>query len=198
MRSASLDRPVGLGDHQTLDFAAFSTRPPVSTTMQGTSVRRANPYWRSRVSPGRSATSASRVPVIALNKVDFPTFGRPISATTGSKRSRLRLGRRRRRRRRRGRCCAKRREIAAVGQHDDRVVGGRGRIRYARFRDLLACDEHAGALVEPMHVTLIVRDDDRGAEDRGCCRGRAASFCRCATLPNRRDRAMRRQCRRIA
>jgi hypothetical protein len=34
--------------------------------------------------PGRSATSASRVPVMALNKVDLPTFGRPINATTGS------------------------------------------------------------------------------------------------------------------
>src|ERR1700726_2416453 len=64
--------------------SAFSTRPPVSTTMQGTSVRRANPYCRSRVSPGKSATNASRVPVMALNKVDLPTFGRPIRATTGS------------------------------------------------------------------------------------------------------------------
>src|SRR5258707_6175255 len=63
---------------------AFSTSPPVSTTMHGTSVRRANPYWRSRVNPGRSATSASRVPVMALNKVDLPTLGRPINATTGS------------------------------------------------------------------------------------------------------------------
>src|SRR5271163_2351390 len=64
--------------------SASSTRPPVSTTMQGTSVRRAKPYCRSRVSPGRSATNASRVPVMALNKVDLPTFGRPINATTGS------------------------------------------------------------------------------------------------------------------
>ena len=48
--------------------ASSSTSPPVSTTMQGTSVRRAKPYCRSRVRPGKSATSASRVPVIALNK----------------------------------------------------------------------------------------------------------------------------------
>ena len=65
---------------------AFSTSPPVSTTMHGTSVRRAKPYCRSRVNPGRSATNASRVPVMALNNVDLPTFGRPISATTGSTR----------------------------------------------------------------------------------------------------------------
>ena len=52
--------------------------------MQGTSVRRAKPYCRSRVSPGRSATNASRVPVMALNRVDLPTLGRPINATTGS------------------------------------------------------------------------------------------------------------------
>ena len=43
----------------------------------------ARPYLRSRVSPGKSATSASRVWVKRLNKVDLPTFGRPTSATTG-------------------------------------------------------------------------------------------------------------------
>src|SRR3981189_2296461 len=64
--------------------SAFSTSPPVSTTMHGTGVRREKPYCRSRVRPGKSATSASRVPVMALNRVDLPTFGRPISATTGS------------------------------------------------------------------------------------------------------------------
>src|ERR1700730_6186584 len=74
--------------------SAFSTSPPVSTTMHGTGVRREKPYCRSRVKPGKSATSASRVPVMALKRVDLPTFGRPIKATTGST-STLRLLRRR-------------------------------------------------------------------------------------------------------
>src|SRR3546814_21187726 len=42
------------------------------------------PYWRSRVSPGRSATSASRVPVRRLNRVDLPTLGRPTRTRVGS------------------------------------------------------------------------------------------------------------------
>ena len=33
--------------------------------------------------PAKSATSASRLLVIWLNNVDFPTFGRPMSAITG-------------------------------------------------------------------------------------------------------------------
>src|SRR5580693_6503021 len=45
---------------------------------------RPKPYWRSRVSPGISATMASRVPVRTLNKVDFPTLGRPTRAMTGN------------------------------------------------------------------------------------------------------------------
>src|ERR1700730_12204608 len=58
--------------------------PPVSITTHGTGPRRPKPYWRSRVSPGTSATMASRVPVSTLNSVDLPTFGRPTRATTGN------------------------------------------------------------------------------------------------------------------
>jgi hypothetical protein len=36
---------------------------------------------RSRVTPGVSSTSATRRPARRLNKVDFPTFGRPTIAT---------------------------------------------------------------------------------------------------------------------
>src|SRR3954465_12256806 len=45
---------------------------------------RPNPYCRSRVTPGTSATMASRVPVRTLKRVDLPTLGRPTSAMTGS------------------------------------------------------------------------------------------------------------------
>src|SRR6185312_3656833 len=59
-------------------------RPPVSTTTNSRAPLRYTPYWRSRVSPGRSCTSASRVRVSTLKSVDLPTLGRPTSATTGS------------------------------------------------------------------------------------------------------------------
>src|SRR3546814_17611535 len=57
-------------------------RPPRSTL---TDTR--FPYatlFRSRVTPGSSCTSASRVRVNALNSVDLPTLGRPTRATRGS------------------------------------------------------------------------------------------------------------------
>src|ERR1051326_986167 len=38
---------------------------------------------RSRVMPGSSPTIARRPPVIRLNRVDFPTFGRPTITTVG-------------------------------------------------------------------------------------------------------------------
>ena len=38
---------------------------------------RASPSRRSRVTPGRSSTSASFRPTSRLNRVDLPTFGRP-------------------------------------------------------------------------------------------------------------------------
>ena len=44
----------------------------------------ASPSRRSRVTPGRSSTSASRFPTRRLNNVDLPTLGRPMMATTGS------------------------------------------------------------------------------------------------------------------
>src|ERR1700735_4262400 len=39
---------------------------------------------RSRVMPGSSPTIERRCPIIALNKVDLPTFGRPTITTDGS------------------------------------------------------------------------------------------------------------------
>ena len=58
-------------------------KPPVSTTVTGVPSRSARPYRRSRVSPGTSATSASRVRVKRLKSVDLPTLGRPTSAIVG-------------------------------------------------------------------------------------------------------------------
>ena len=58
--------------------------PPVSMTINWRSSNLAVPYLRSRVRPGKSATSASREFVKRLNNVDLPTFGRPTRAKTGS------------------------------------------------------------------------------------------------------------------
>ena len=57
---------------------------PVSTTRYGLSPMRARPKCRSRVKPGKSATSAARVRVSRLNSVDLPTFGRPTRTRVGS------------------------------------------------------------------------------------------------------------------
>ena len=51
------------------------SRPAVSYSVYGRS--RKTPEIVSRVTPGRSCTSASRVPVNALKSVDLPVFGRP-------------------------------------------------------------------------------------------------------------------------
>ena len=57
--------------------------PPVSITIKSKPAILACPYLRSRVSPGKSATNASRVRVKRLNNVDFPTLGLPTRAITG-------------------------------------------------------------------------------------------------------------------
>ena len=60
---------------------AASSRPAVSMAVKARSPRRALPSRRSRVTPGRSSTSARRLPTRRLNSVDLPTFGRPTMAT---------------------------------------------------------------------------------------------------------------------
>src|SRR5580704_945041 len=64
---------------------AASSSPAVSITVKARSPSRASPSRRSRVTPGRSSTSASLRPTRRLNKVDLPTFGRPMMATTGAR-----------------------------------------------------------------------------------------------------------------
>ena len=58
-----------------------SSRPAVSIAVKARSPSRASPSRRSRVTPGRSSTSARRLPTRRLNSVDLPTFGRPTMAT---------------------------------------------------------------------------------------------------------------------
>ena len=55
--------------------------PAVSTTVNSWPRHSATPYRRSRVSPARSSTIAFRQPIMRLNSVDLPTFGRPTMAT---------------------------------------------------------------------------------------------------------------------
>src|SRR5262245_32791456 len=67
-------RPVRLS-------AAAVSSPAVSITVKVRSPSRATPSRRSRVTPGRSSTKASRLPTSRLNRVDLPTLGRPRMAT---------------------------------------------------------------------------------------------------------------------
>ena len=59
----------------------LTTHPPVSITLNSRPHHSALPYWRSRVVPAVFITIARRVPVKRLNRVDFPTLGRPTIAT---------------------------------------------------------------------------------------------------------------------
>src|SRR3954470_12404610 len=59
---------------------APSSRPAVSMIVKSRSPSLASPSRRSRVTPGRSSTSASFCPTRRLNSVDLPTLGRPIMA----------------------------------------------------------------------------------------------------------------------
>ena len=60
-----------------------ASHPPVSTTRKRRPFHSATSSFRSRVTPGSSCTIASRRPTNRLTNVDFPTFGRPTTATTG-------------------------------------------------------------------------------------------------------------------
>ena len=62
--------------------AAEAIHPPVSTSVNRRPSHSAVTALRSRVTPGRSCTMASRRPRMRLTSVDLPTLGRPITATT--------------------------------------------------------------------------------------------------------------------
>ena len=63
---------------------AASSSPAVSTSRTRRPRSSASASLRSRVTPGVSATSASRRPASRLNSVLLPTFGRPAITTSGS------------------------------------------------------------------------------------------------------------------
>ena len=62
----------------------FASQPPVSTARKSRPRQLASTSLRSRVTPGRSSTIATRLPTILFNRVDLPTFGRPTIATRGT------------------------------------------------------------------------------------------------------------------
>src|SRR6218665_861939 len=64
-------------------LATSGSKRPVSMTMYSCQPCLPLPQCRSRVSPAKSATSASRERVRRLNSVDLPTFARPTRAMTG-------------------------------------------------------------------------------------------------------------------
>src|SRR4051794_31157639 len=61
--------------------SSASSRPAVSMIRKLKGPSLASPSRRSRVTPGRSSTSASFWPTRRLKRVDLPTFGRPTMAT---------------------------------------------------------------------------------------------------------------------
>ena len=59
----------------------FGSHPPVSCTQNRCPPQSAIYEIRSRVTPGKSSTTASRRPKNRLTRVDLPTLGRPTMAT---------------------------------------------------------------------------------------------------------------------
>ena len=77
-RSAARIRPGSV-------CGSSSSKPAVSITRNSSPSSFASPSRRSRVTPGRSSTSARRLPTSRLNSVDLPTLGRPTMATVGKR-----------------------------------------------------------------------------------------------------------------
>ncbi len=75
--------PIESGSRPVPIFTSVGSIPPVSTTIKSTPPQSACECNRSRVVPGVSSTTANRSPASRLNKVLFPTLGRPTRATTG-------------------------------------------------------------------------------------------------------------------
>src|SRR5580765_1222432 len=106
--------------------------------------RRPNPYCRSRVTPGTSATMASRVPVNTLKSVDLPTLGRPTRAMTGS--TACSLGRRR----------AECSYPPTIVDHEKQTARKDWRIAHTLAAARHASDERTGGFIQPMHIALKI------------------------------------------
>jgi hypothetical protein len=122
-------------------------RPPVSSSVISRPESRVTmPSLTSRVMPGRSSTSASRRRRRRLNRLDFPTFGRPTSATLAK----------------------------TVSLPDARAVRP-GRAGHARPAGRLDVGQAHGALPAGDHETVGVDGEDRArgarCRTRASCRG---------------------------
>src|SRR6056297_3231861 len=117
---------------------------------------------RSRVTPGWSATSASRVRVSALKSVDLPTLGRPAITTIGSAErfiaadTDLRWG-----------AYAPGRKLAVDIQQIQDVVNHQWRAGRRVPRGPLARDEFTGVCIQPVDVALLVGHCDESALQHG-------------------------------
>src|SRR5664279_5041783 len=60
------------------------SKPPVSISLSGWPVHSVSTTLRSRVTPGVSWTTATRVPVRRLIRVDLPALGTPTTAKVGT------------------------------------------------------------------------------------------------------------------
>lgn len=68
---------------ERITSSEWGSMPPVSASMKVRLRHSHAAKIRSRVTPGVSLTMDSRCPMSLLNNVDFPTLGRPTTATTG-------------------------------------------------------------------------------------------------------------------
>src|SRR3989304_3315157 len=81
--SINCAEPMESGSPPPPDPAWVGSIPPVSTISKTLPAHSAWVIKRSRVVPGTSSTTARRSSARRLNRVLFPTFGRPTRATMG-------------------------------------------------------------------------------------------------------------------
>src|SRR6056297_3691004 len=117
---------------------------------------------RSRVTPGWSATSASRVRVSALNSVDLPTLGRPAITTIGSAERLIS-----RDTGLRGGAYAPGRELAVDIQYEQNIADDQRRACRCGLGRPLARDEFAGIGIQPVDVALVVGHRNESALKHG-------------------------------
>src|SRR5436309_81573 len=106
------------------------------------------PYWRSRVRPGTSATSASRVRVSRLNNVDLPTLGLPTMTRVGFNAASL------------GSLSAQGEQIPVLRLHQEPAVEPHERRSDRGAVGSDTADEGAAFSRQEMHLSLDVADRD--------------------------------------
>ena len=117
-----------------------SSSPAVSMIVKRRWPSAASPSRRSRVTPGRSSTSASFLPTSRLNSVDLPTLGRPMMATVAVMKFELLSWRQRTA----GRRCSRLRAHRSRPRRDDALGWLRGASTASRRLERVSCGSRPG------------------------------------------------------